>query len=199
MVAERLLNSRPIRARERNAIQDLIWEDGATPSIAKRYRRELAAAMDVHTLFLHAGNFSRTLDNLWVLDDPFSIFFGTSDHSLRAQIDRHVHRNPGDWSVEELFEHLGAFEASDRRFNLFLEALAASDVLPDENAQRRFVATTNAALRPCGVELREIAIDQGYPVFRVVYASLVFRRTPKKSNLCLTDEAGPAVSRCHKQ
>jgi hypothetical protein len=29
-----------------------------------------------------------------------------------GRIDRHVFRNPGDWSVEDLFEELGAFEAA---------------------------------------------------------------------------------------
>jgi hypothetical protein len=30
--------------------------------------------------------------------------------SLLGQIEQHVLRNPGDWTAEDLFEHLGAFE-----------------------------------------------------------------------------------------
>lgn len=62
--------------------------------------------------------------------------FGGVDRSLRAAINQHVYPNPEDWSVEDLFDKLGAFVASDRRFGLFLEGLASSDVLPDEAAQR---------------------------------------------------------------
>ncbi|HZF10526.1 MAG TPA: hypothetical protein VFE33_17200 [Thermoanaerobaculia bacterium] len=83
-------------------------------------------------------------------------------------MDRHVHRNPGDWSAEDLFDRLGAFSASDRRFALFLEGLASSEVRPDEAAQRRFVQVVNGPLRECGVELRETDSEGGYPVFTIV-------------------------------
>ncbi|MFP3681778.1 hypothetical protein SB725_32340, partial [Pseudomonas sp. SIMBA_041] len=73
---------------------------------------------------------------------------------LRADIQQHVHRNPEDWPAETLFDQLGAYDASDRRFALFLEGLASADVRPDEAAQRHFVACVNESLRNCGVELR---------------------------------------------
>jgi AbiJ N-terminal domain 3 len=68
--------------------------------------------------------------------------------SLRRQIDRHVFRNPGDWSAEDLFEELGAFEAGDARFGKFLEGLACADVIADEPAQRRVAGAVNQHLRP---------------------------------------------------
>jgi hypothetical protein len=80
----------------------------------------------------------------------------------------HPYRNPGDWTPEHLFAKLGAYECSDRRFALFLEGLASSDVRPDESAQRRFVTRVNGVLRGCGVELRETEPIGGYPSFSVV-------------------------------
>ena len=47
--------------------------------------------------------------DLWVLGSPLESWTGGSS-SLLGQIDRHVLRNPGDWSAEDLFERLGAFE-----------------------------------------------------------------------------------------
>jgi hypothetical protein len=47
------------------------------------------------------------------VDDPLDWITGGSA-GLRGQIERHVFRNPGDWSAEELFEQLGAFREAIR-------------------------------------------------------------------------------------
>ncbi|MFJ9948538.1 hypothetical protein [Kitasatospora sp. NPDC091207] len=62
-----------------------------------------------------------------------------SPNSLRARIERHVFRNPGNWSTEDLFEQLGAFEAGHARFGAFLEGLVCPDTIPDTAAQNRIV------------------------------------------------------------
>lgn len=168
--AERLLARHPPSASVRNSIQDLLWRRSPAPEIPKRVRREIARALAGEELFQDPARFDALLDDLWVLDrdgDPFAGLFGGHDTSLRAQIERHVHRNP-DWSVEELFDKLGAYDATDRRFALFLEGLASGDVRQDEASQRRFVGVVNDVLRQCGVELRETGIDGGYPVFSLV-------------------------------
>ena len=152
--AERLLKLHPPEASVRNEIEDVLWAD--TPiEIPKKFRRDVARSLTDEELYLDAKQFDELLDKFWVLDNDLSLFFGTSDRSLRRAIRKHVHDNPGDWSVETLFDELGAFDASDRRFALFLEGLASSDVRPDEAAQRRFVQIVNAALSACRVELRE--------------------------------------------
>lgn len=171
--AERLLELHPPSPRERNRIQDLVWAAAAGPELPKRFRRELARAMDASAvdLYLDPNRFDALLESLWVLDggsDPMELLTSGVDRFLRAEIDQHVHRNPEDWSVEYLFDKLGVFEASDRRFALFLEGLASSEVRPDEASQRQFVEVVNVALRGCGVEMREIGIDGGYPVFSVI-------------------------------
>jgi hypothetical protein len=168
-VARRILRHQQLDARTRNAIEDVLWAAEDTPEIPKRTRHEIARDLDLEDLVHGANRFIALLDRLWVLeDDPFGSLFFNTGASLRGQIDRHVFRNPGDWSAWDLFENLGAFEASDRRFALFLEGLTSADVVPDEPAQRHIVNRVNPRLRAVGVELRETGTDGGYPVFAVV-------------------------------
>lgn len=166
-IAERLLQLHPPSAADRNSVQDLLWED-RFPEVIKRTRREVARAIDGVALFLDTRHFDILLEALWVVDnDPLEIILGASSTSLRSQIDRHIHHNPGDWNAEEFFDRLGAFDSSDRRFSLFLEGLASPDVRPDEAEQRAFVAAVNAPLNGAGLELREVGSADGYPVFEV--------------------------------
>jgi AbiJ N-terminal domain 3 len=108
-----------------------------------------------------------------------------------ARIERHVFRNPGDWSAEDLFEQLGAFEAGDARFGKFLEGLASAEVIPDESVQRRVVGTVNPRLRLAGAELRETGTDGGYPVFSVVSTQAARARRPR--NLISASLAKPDI------
>jgi very-short-patch-repair endonuclease len=189
-VAERFLQLYPPSPCERNKLQDILWADTTAPEIPKRFRREVARTLAIDGIFLDAQRFDALLDRLWVLDDhPVAFLCGGVDRSLRAAICQHVHRNPGDWSAEELFDRLGAFDASDRRFLLFLEGLASSDVRPDEAAQRRFVELVNTPLRGCGVEMRESDTEGGYPVFRVV--STYTAPTGRPKNLIFASPVKP--------
>ena len=125
-----------------------------------------------------------------MLDTPVRSLTGGAS-SLRARIERHVFRNPGDWSAEDLFEQLGAFDASDTRFARFLEGLVSADVIPDEPAQRRVVGIVNPHLRSVGAELRETGADGGYPVFSVVSTQVGPSRRPK--NLIFASLAKPDI------
>lgn len=168
-VAIRLLAQHPVDPTIRNRIQDLMWHDQTAVAISKRVRREVARAIPVEDLYLDGGRFDVLLDALWVVkDDPFSGLLGEPAHGLRSDIQRHVHRNPGDWSVETLFDRLGAFDASDARFARFLEGLVGAEVRPDEGAQRDFVARVNVVLHRAGCDLRECGIQDGYPEYRLV-------------------------------
>lgn len=169
-VAINFLELYPPDPSDRNVIQGLIWADLPTPAIPKRYRRELARAIAVEDLYLDAQRFDNLLERLWVIGptDALAALFGSRDDSLRAEIQQHVYRNPGDWSVDYLFDRLGALDASDRRFTLFLEGLASADVRPEEEAQRHFVELVNRKLNKCGIEMRETNMEGGYPVFSLV-------------------------------
>jgi hypothetical protein len=109
--------------------------------------------------------------------------------SLRHQIQRHVHDNPGDYSTLSLFEKLGAFECSHHRFRLFLEGLAGPDVRPGESDQRRFVAQVNDVILKCGAELRETGSEGGYPVFTIV--SLTIGSLGRPKNLIFASSMKP--------
>lgn len=178
-VAQRFLLRHPPHAVARNLIQDILWSDSACPAIPKRFRREVAKAIECEDLYVDARRFDELLDRLWILDtDPWAIFRGKSV-GLRAEIEQHVHRNREDWSAELLFDKLGAYDASDCRFAFFLEGLASANVRPDEAAQRHFVACVNLPLQKCGVELRETGMEGGYPVFTVVSLHVGARGRPK--------------------
>lgn len=167
LVAEKVLATGGLDARQRNTVQDTLWATRDQPVIPKRTRREIAHTLNLDDLIHDGERFTRLLDSLWVLDDdPLGVVFG-GRRTLRDHIAQHVYRN-SDWSAEELFERLGAFEASDKRFALFLEGLASADVVPDVETQRQFVAAINPHLDRVGAELRETGDDGGYPMFSLV-------------------------------
>lgn len=91
------------------------------------------------------------------------LFFGFEATSLGGQIERHFYNND-DWTVEQLFDELGAIDnASDRRFALFLEGIVSGNTVPDEDGQRQLVEAINPPLTAVGLELRETGNIDGYP------------------------------------
>ncbi|OYP19203.1 hypothetical protein CFC35_35870 [Streptomyces sp. FBKL.4005] len=129
-LAERWLQTQSFDASTRNQLQDAVWAETSPPEIPMRTRRELARAINTTALVQHAARFMAMLDRFWILDDdPLAAWsFTPSTTSLRARIEQHLIRN-SDWSAEDLFEALGAFEAGDARFARFLEATVAADVI----------------------------------------------------------------------
>jgi very-short-patch-repair endonuclease len=192
----RLLNDqdekRSVNAMARNAIQDVLWGQDAH-EIPKRTRREIARDLDLADLVHSADRFRALLGRLWVLDDddPLGFLMTRTATGLGARIERHVFRNPGDWSTEDLFEQLGAFDASNARFTRFLEGLVSAEVSPDEPAQRHVVDIVNLHLRSVRAELRETGADGGYPVFSVVSTQSARTRRPK--NLIFASLAKPDI------
>ncbi|MGC0211984.1 MULTISPECIES: hypothetical protein [Streptomyces] len=183
-VAHRILARGSLTAATRNGIQDLLWAESSTPEIPKRIRRELARSLDLADMARHEARFMTLLERFWVLDREESLAdlllpSVNRPPGLRQDIQQHVFRNPEDWSAEDLFEHLGAFEAGDARFARFLESAVSADVLLDEPAQRHLVAQINGQIRAVGIELRETGSDGGYPLFSMVSTRLADNRRPK--------------------
>lgn len=167
LVAEKVLATGGLDARQRNTVQDTLWATRDQLVIPKRTRREIARTLNLDDLIHDGERFTRLLDSLWVLDDdPLGVVFG-GGRTLRDDIAQHVYRN-SDWSADDLFERLGAFEASDKRFALFLEGLASADVVLDVETQRQFVAAINPYLDRVGAEVRATGDDGGYLVFSLV-------------------------------
>lgn len=207
-VAQQLLDADVLWAERRNQLQDVLWI-GQGPVIWERTRRDLAAALDIEDLVVDADRFEAMLDRWWVLGtpSPFEGVFSEEDTStlalafgpassparLRKNIQQHVFRN-SDWSVERLFDELGAFDAVDRRFAGFLEDLVSHKVVIRENAQRRIVNAIARQLHEARLEFREVDLDGGYPVFRLVATgqptsrpkSLIFGST-RKPDLRISD------------
>ncbi|GAA3013010.1 hypothetical protein [Actinokineospora diospyrosa] len=168
-VARTVLALGVMDAARRNLVQDALWALEGHPPVPERARRDIARSLGGVELFREFGRLERLLDGLWVLDsDPFGELFGTG-RSLRRELEQHMGRND-DWDAGELFTRVGAYEASDRRFGLFLEGLASSANVPDEEVQRGFVAAVQPHLRGIGLELRETSESGGYPVFTLVVA-----------------------------
>ena len=191
-VAERIIaGAMPLSAgpAARYAIEDVLWADRG-PEIPIRTRREIAQDLDLSVLARQGDRFIALLASMWVLDDPLDLFTGGST-GLRSQIERHVLRNTGDWSAEDLFEQLGAFEAVNTRFARFLEGMTSADVIPDEPAQCGIVAVVNPHLRAVGAELRETGSNGGYPVFSIVPA--VSARSSRPKNLIFASLAKPDI------
>lgn len=170
-VARSLLEEHLHTTNERYHIEELLWSDVSGPKIPKRLRRDLARSMKNLNLYVDAAKFMQLIENLFIIDEDFNFvsgLLGKSRDSLRARIERHVIRNPGDMSPEDLFNDLGAYDCTDHRFVLFLEGLASSDVRPDIQEQRAFATLVNGTLQNCGVALQETGDDGGYPLYSVV-------------------------------
>ncbi|MBI5511451.1 MAG: hypothetical protein HY903_22050 [Deltaproteobacteria bacterium] len=193
-VARRFLRYFPVSSGDRIAfeVEEVLWRSIPAPPIPRKFRHELARRIEGN-LYLHPEHFLHALEQLWIIDDaePIELLLGSRRSTLRDEIERHVLQNPGDWSVEYLFERLGAFTASDRRFARLLEALSSSDVRPQESSQRAFAADVNHVLGPCGVVLRETGIEEGYPVFSLVANARGVQGRPK--NLIFASNSKPEI------
>ncbi|MDA1359752.1 DUF559 domain-containing protein [Glycomyces luteolus] len=185
-----LLGQEILSASQRRALEDILRAQQGTVEVPQRVRREIARALDLDDLTQHSGRFMDVLTWFWLPDeDFFSLLAVQTLPGLRADVERHVLRNPGDWSAEDLFEQLGAFAAPHPRFVRFMEALVSADLVPDELIQRRLVAAIDPCLRAAGVEVRETGISEGYPVFALVPSGLPRSRRPK--NLIFASKEKP--------
>lgn len=185
-VANLLLREPQLTGTARATLQDSVWMAEGSFDIPKRTRRELARALSLSDLAYDPQRFRNALGRWWPLgdDDPMQAFAALTGQSsmtgLAALVDRHVLRNPGDWSIEELFERIGAFDAVGTRFARFLEDLASADTVPDEKTQHRIAEAANTHLRLVGFELRETGVDEGYPVFSFASTGQPRNRPPKQ-------------------
>lgn len=177
---------------DRRTLQDLVWAKEEHLRIPRRTRREIARALTGSELNDYYPRFRALLGDLFDLGG--GVLWGGRDLSVGAQIDRHFHLNP-DWTVEEVFDAVGAIdECSDRRFGLLIQGITSSGTVPDEDAQRRLVAQMSPPLTAAGLELRDTGATDGYPVFEVVATrsrkgqpkNLIFA-SPRKPDLRLSD------------
>jgi hypothetical protein len=92
-----------------------------------------------------------TVEPYFVLSTPLEGMFESG-----GQIEQHMDRNPGDWSVEFLFGEIGAFDCSRARFAALLEA-AVHPLARSGEDQLQTVAALNKSLRAMGTNSRRRA------------------------------------------
>lgn len=166
---------------DRMTVEDLVWADEHPPAIPKRTRRDIAWALPGWILVNHAQRFHALLATLFDLSCG-TLHFGTTDSSLGGQIDRHFYRND-DWTVEQLFDELGAVDH-------------ASDCGRSRNCSGPRSSCPRASQgRPCVMPTtdRELASQPVHPLtpssVRVDGFSLVVRRTSMTS-----EQRGSSIS-----
>jgi hypothetical protein len=135
------------------------------PALSKITRRDLARIFG-DDLSGEAG-LLEMLGRYFILADPMEEMFGDSSKGLRAKIDRHMVQNPGDWSVEDLFTEIGAFDCSRARLAAILQE-AVHPLARSGDEQRETVAALNKVLAR-GYELAQDGEESGHPLF-------IFRR-----------------------
>lgn len=177
LVADKFLEVRNPRASIRNQIQDILWSDYGTPVIPKKFRYDFARDIQTSDLFSNFDKFFEMLSSLWIIDnDDFLIL---ESNTLKSQIERHVFRNPDDWTTEYLFEQLRVFDSSDTRFAKFIECIVSPEVNPDEGVILSLVERINPIFRECGIEFLQVGTKDGYPHFELILTRAIQAGKPK--------------------
>lgn len=199
-VAQRYLDLYCRTASQRFAIEEVLWADWTGPAIPVRFRRELARQLNPEDLYLDTKRFNDLLERLWVRQTSFDsaldafAFLGVQVASTpmdkRSNLERQ-RAGHADWTVDGLFDELGAYSCCDRRFCLFLEGLVCHVVRPDVASLRTVAAKMNTVLRGGGAELREIGEVGGYPLFSVVSLGRGVGGAPK--NLIFASQCKPDI------
>jgi very-short-patch-repair endonuclease len=106
------------------------------------------------------------LEKWFVLSNSSLNAFFDASLGLRAQIERHMVLNPGDWTVEYLFEEIGALSCSRSRFAVLL-ADALHPLARRGPDQTELAGAVNEILRRDGYELAVAGEESTYPIYEV--------------------------------
>lgn len=149
--------------KNRFALEALLWKP--RPEISNRCKREIAQSLEIDELYRDSGTFIRLLSELFITysSSGFSQWMVFSDDKCidLDEVEQHVIRNPGDWSVEYLWVYLHVYDLSSFRFSRFLEGLSHGDIQNCVERQKKFVCKVNTRLRVEGLELREVGTSGG--------------------------------------
>lgn len=132
------------------------------PPITQITRRDVARALG-GDLAGDRGT-AEVVGRYFVLSTPIEVLFGSRGQSLADQVERHMDRNPGDWSVERLFSEIGAFDCSNARFGALLEE-AVHPLSRSGEDQAGMVIALNKILALDGYELVQEGELSGHPIF----------------------------------
>lgn len=188
IVGNNLLAQDLVGGEQKFMLQDLLWEPQG--EISKRCRREIAEILEIEDLYRDGKAFFDLLRELFVTYQSSDVFSNWAGVDL-DKVERHVYRNPGDWTVEYFWGVLGVFDISSRRFSKFLEGLSHGDIQNCVERQKTFVDKVNSRLKVAGFELREAGSAGGYPDFKVV--TLSDRATGRPKNLIFASSEKPDI------
>ncbi len=118
--------------------------------------------------WISSGSFGPS--TAWATGFPYT-------ESLAAQIHQTMVCND-DWSLEELFKHLGALTCTRKRFFRFLEAVV-HPLSRRGDEQVQLVDRLNAILAHDGYHLQIADHESGYPVYRTTGVNRGVTGTPK--------------------
>jgi hypothetical protein len=165
--AEGLIDRNSLTPKTRNMVQDLLWADVPEVNITKRQRRDIARALNHVDRVLRSWDHTKALLNeVFAFDQPLSHMFSGKETEIEW-VQRHHFRNPEDADMEVLFDKLGVFDLSNHRFQFLLEGLVSADVQVDVEAQEHVVETCNGVLGISGAQLRQVDVEEGYPVYKL--------------------------------
>lgn len=163
-----LISRGSLTPRTRNAVQDLLWVDQPEVIVTKRQRRDLARSLNRLDRVLRSWEHTKALlTAVFVFEPTFAEFFGREIGKL-DWVEKHHFSFPEDANMETLFDELGVFDLSNHRFKYLLEGIVSADVQVDANAQELVVDACNSVLRAHGVELRQMDVEHGYPVYKLI-------------------------------
>lgn len=138
--------------------------EAGDPALSRITRRDVARVFGDD--LAGEADLLEMVGRLFILGDPLESLFGSTGKSLRDRIDRHMVRNPGDWSVETLFGEIGAFDCSRARFTALLEA-AVHPLARSGDDQTKTVTALNKVLARDGYELVPEGEESGHPIYGV--------------------------------
>lgn len=143
-----------------------VLEEGLQPiseitrrSVARCFGDDLSGERDVVDL----------LRPLFSLSGPLDMLF-LSTRTLADEIRQHMTFNPGDWSVEHLFEQIGAYDCPIDRFGRLLAA-ALHPLVRRGPEQTAVVDELNAALVRDGYAMQVGDEESGFPLYQLTSLS----------------------------
>lgn len=150
------------------------YRENTDPCITEITRRDVSRCFEDLSLNGDRGLFDM-LRQVWPID-AMSLSWDF-ESTLVKDIEQHMLRND-DWSVEQLFEHLGAFTCSCKRFLATLE-ISLHPLSRRGDPQIALAERLNRILAHDGYQLSVAGHESGYPVYRASLTRSGVAGTPK--------------------
>ncbi|WP_018045718.1 hypothetical protein [Methylobacterium sp. 88A] len=136
--------------------------DADAPPLTRITRRDVARVFEAD--LAGDADLLEMVERNFALSHPLDGIFSAGVKSLRDQINENMVRNPGIWSVEDLFREIGALDCSRTRFAGLLQD-AIHPLARSGEMQQRTVSALNRVLVRDGYELSPDGQESGHPIY----------------------------------